>query len=74
MTTEVEVVPFDEVSAEHAHLEGEGDRSLAHWRKVHERLFTEHAAHGHGFSRDMPVVLQRFAVLYRHPGPDPAAG
>ena len=64
VTTQVEVVPFDEVSAEHAYLEGEGDRSLATWREVHERFFTEHAVHGHGFRRDMPVVLQRFAVLY----------
>ena len=64
VTTQVEVVPFDEVSAEHAYLEGEGDRSLATWREVHERFFTEHAVHSRGFSRDMPVVLQRFAVLY----------
>lgn len=64
MTTEVQVVPFDEVSDEHAFLEGEGDRSLATWREVHERYFTEHAVHSRGFSRDMPVVLERFAVLY----------
>ena len=54
VTTQVDIVPFDEVSAEHAHLEGEGDRSLATWREVHERFFTEHAVHGRGFSRDMP--------------------
>ncbi|HKX66290.1 MAG TPA: ASCH domain-containing protein [Intrasporangium sp.] len=64
VTTQVEVVPFDEVSAEHAYLEGEGDRSLATWRDVHERFFTEHAVHSRGFRPDMPVVLQRFAVLY----------
>lgn len=64
VTTQVEIVPFDEVSAEHAYLEGEGDRSLATWREVHKRFFTEHAVHGRGFSGDMPVVLQRFAVLY----------
>jgi uncharacterized protein YhfF len=74
VTIEVEVVPFDEVSAEHAYLEGEGDRSLATWRQVHERFFTEHAVHGRGFSRDMPVVLQRFAVLYSHPSADPITG
>jgi uncharacterized protein YhfF len=62
--TQVEIVPVDEVSEEHAHLEGDGDRSLATWREVHERFFTEHAVHSHGFSPDMPVVLQRFAVLY----------
>lgn len=74
ITTEVEIVPFDEVSAEHAYLEGEGDRSLATWREVHQQLFTDHAAHGRGFTRDMPVVLQRFAVLYSHPGPGSSTG
>lgn len=64
-TTDVEVVPFDEVDEAHAHLEGEGDRTLAHWRAVHERFFTEHAAHDRGFSPDMPVVLERFRVLYQ---------
>ncbi|HWJ81015.1 MAG TPA: ASCH domain-containing protein [Nocardioides sp.] len=63
-TTDVRVVPFDEVDAEHARLEGEGDRTLAHWREVHERFFTEHAAHGRGFSPDMPVVLERFKVVF----------
>ena len=64
-TTAVEVVPFDEVDEEHAYLEGEGDRSLAYWREVHERFFTEHAAHDHGFSEDMPVVCERFRVVYQ---------
>ncbi len=74
ITTAVEVVPFDDVSAEHAYLEGEGDRSLATWREVHQRFFTDHAMHDRGFSRDMPVVLQRFAVLYSHPGPGSSTG
>lgn len=64
-TTEVSVAPFGEVDAEHARLEGEGDRSLAHWREVHERFFTDHAAHDRGFSSDMPVVLERFEVVYQ---------
>ena len=63
-TTAVEVRPFDEVDAEHARLEGEGDRSLAHWREVHRRFFTEHHSHDRGFSTTMPVVLERFAVRY----------
>ena len=70
VTTQVEIVPFDEVSAEHAYLEGEGDRSLVTWREVHERFFTEHAVHSHGFSRDMPVVLERFTVLYSETSAD----
>ncbi len=61
-TTETRVVPFDEVDAEHARDEGEGDGSLEHWREVHERFFTERAEGG--FRPDMPVVLERFRVLY----------
>ena len=63
-TTEVRVVPFDEVDAEHAFLEGEGDRSLAHWREVHQRFFTEHPSHDRGFDPAMPLVLERFRVVY----------
>jgi uncharacterized protein YhfF len=74
VTTQVEVVPFDEVSAKHAYLEGEGDRSLATWRTVHELFFTQHAVHRRGFSPDMPVVLQRFEVLYRQTSADPVPG
>lgn len=61
---EVDVVPFDEVDAEHARLEGEGDRSLEHWRSVHESFFTDQAVPGRSFSPTMPVVLERFRVLY----------
>ncbi len=60
----VDVVPFAEVDAEHAFLEGEGDRSLDHWRTVHERFFTEHASHDRGFDPSMPIVLERFQVMY----------
>ncbi len=63
-TTAVSVVPFDEVTAEHARAEGEGDRSLAHWREVHEEFFRTYAAHERGFSSTMPVVCQSFSVLH----------
>lgn len=60
--THVEVRPFSEVDAEHAWLEGEGDRSLAHWREGHERFFAR--ASVDGFDPAMPVVLERFVVLH----------
>ena len=63
--TEVAVVPFDEVTEEHAFLEGEGDRSLSHWREVHERFFSAAAPEDPGFSPEMPVVLERFRVIYQ---------
>lgn len=61
---QVDVTPFDEVDAEHAHLEGEGDRTLGHWRSVHEAFFTEQSGPDRTFSSTMPVVLERFRVLY----------
>lgn len=65
VTTEVATVPFDRVDAEHAYLEGERDRSLEQWRAIHQEFFTDHALHDRGFSADMPVVLERFRVLYQ---------
>ncbi len=65
--TDVRTEPFSDVDAEHARLEGEGDLSLAYWREVHERFFTDVATHDRGFSQDMPVVLERFRLLYPRP-------
>lgn len=68
MTTEVRVVPFGEVDAEHARLEGEGDRSLAHWREVHRRFFAETAEFTGATTEvtdDLEVVLERFEVVWQ---------
>ena len=69
--TQVDVVPFDEVTAEHAALEGEGDGSLESWRRDHE-AFWRRTLPGGSFDRRMPVVLERFEVVYPTTGPTPA--
>lgn len=64
-TTRVYTVPFREVTAEHAFREGEGNRSLAHWRQAHEDFFrAELAEVGLSFTPDMPVVCEEFEVVY----------
>ncbi|MEO7754477.1 MAG: ASCH domain-containing protein [Terracoccus sp.] len=63
VTNESRVVPFDQVDADHARHEGEGDLSLEHWRTVHQQFFTDHAEGG--FLPDMLVVLESFGVLYQ---------
>lgn len=64
-TEKVSVVPFREVSARHAWMEGEGDRSLEYWRKVHEAFFKEEmSAAGLEFTEDMDVVCEEFRVIY----------
>jgi uncharacterized protein YhfF len=53
------------VTAEHAYREGEGDRSLSHWRGVHRKFFTQELeAEGLEFSEDMKLVCEEFEVVY----------
>jgi len=62
----VTVLPFRDVSADHAYKEGEGDRSLAYWRQVHEELFTKWLADiGLSFSPASKVVLEEFQLVYK---------
>ncbi|PFG43851.1 uncharacterized protein YhfF [Isoptericola jiangsuensis] len=64
-TDAVETVPFDEVTAEHARREGEDDLTLESWRAGHEAYWRRTLeATGHAFDRSMPVVCERFTVLY----------
>lgn len=63
--TAVAIVPFREVTADHAWLEGEDDRTLEVWRQVHESFFTrELAAIGRTFSKETLVVLEEFALVW----------
>ncbi|RKQ30409.1 ASCH domain-containing protein [Oceanobacillus halophilus] len=65
-TTSVEIVPFDEVTAEHAYLEGEGDRTLEYWQNVHEEFFKkELETINQDFNYKIPVVCERFKVVYK---------
>ena len=63
-TTSVEVVPFNEVSAEFAAREGEGDGTLAHWRREHWAFFSRECQRiGRVPTESMPVVCASFEVL-----------
>ncbi len=54
-----------EVDASFARDEGEGDLSLAYWRAAHERYFTRALPRiGRSFAPDMPLVCERFRVIY----------
>ncbi|QNN82379.1 ASCH domain-containing protein [Brachybacterium sp. Z12] len=64
--TDIQIVPFNQVTAEHAQAEGEDDRTLASWRRIHEPFWREHSATG--FTADMPVVCERFRVVHAREG------
>jgi uncharacterized protein YhfF len=62
--TRVEVVPFNQVTAEYAAIESEGDGSLEYWREGHWRFFSrECALIGREPRDDMPVVCSVFELL-----------
>ncbi|MEZ7897513.1 MAG: ASCH domain-containing protein [Flaviflexus sp.] len=61
-TTSVTIVPFDEVTEDHAHSEGEGDRTLASWREIHQRFWRTHT--DVEFTESSPVVCERFRLIY----------
>jgi uncharacterized protein YhfF len=65
-TTRVDIGPFSEVSAEFAATEGEGDGSLAYWRRAHTAFFDRECQRlRRQPAPDMPVVCERFEVIYR---------
>lgn len=62
--TSSEVVPYSEVTAQYAAIEGEGDGSLAYWRKAHWAFFSRECARiGRKPEESMPVVCSIFEVL-----------
>ena len=64
-TTKVYVSEYDQVTPEHAFKEGEGDRSLAYWRQVHEEFLTEELALiDRTFSNKTKVVCEEFEVVF----------
>jgi uncharacterized protein YhfF len=65
-TQRVDIVPYEEVSADFAATEGEGDGSLRYWRQAHSAYFGRECRRiGREPYPRMPVVCERFAVVYR---------
>lgn len=66
VTTEVQITPFDEVGADFAYTEGEGDRTLQSWRHDHENFFSRESLTflKKSFDPKMKVVCENFRVVY----------
>jgi uncharacterized protein YhfF len=64
--TDVEIKPYNEVTAEFAYREGEGDKSLEYWRRVHWDFFSMECEElGKQPSEDMLVILEQFNVIWK---------
>jgi uncharacterized protein YhfF len=65
-TTKVRLKPFFSIDEEYARLEGEGDKSLDHWKKVHWEYYTRELAEFQRLPREsMIVVCQEFEIVFK---------
>ena len=65
-TVEVSIRKYNDVDADFARAEGEGDFSLTYWREAHRNFFSRALPKiGREFSDDMPLVCERFRVIYK---------
>ena len=64
-TVEISFHKYNEVDANFAREESEGDLSLNYWREAHRNYFSRVLLKiGKEFSEDMPLVCERFRVIY----------
>lgn len=67
-TTQVDTVPFCEVTATFAAIEGEGDGSLDYWRSAHAAYYARECARiGRTPDARMPVACEQFRVVFLPP-------
>ncbi|MFZ4929491.1 ASCH domain-containing protein [Chryseobacterium sp. Mn2064] len=67
-TTELTVIPFDQINNQFAFDCGEGDRTLSDWREIYlEYIQSECQRIGKRPSADIPMVCEYFKVIYKEP-------
>jgi uncharacterized protein YhfF len=65
-TTNVNILSFSRVSEGFAYKEGEGDRGLKHWKKVHWEVFGRSMdEHGLKVQESTLVVCEEFELVYK---------
>ena len=65
-TIDISIHKYNEVDADFASAEGEGDLSLKYWREAHKNYFSRVLPKvGREFSEEMPLVCERFRVIYK---------
>ncbi|CAM3159926.1 5-formyltetrahydrofolate cyclo-ligase [Leuconostoc rapi] len=64
-TTQVIIEKFKFVDERHAYLEGEGDRTLAYWQRVHTQFWQQELAqYSYQLNEDTEVVLEQFERVF----------
>ena len=64
-TIKIEPTPYNEITPEFADIEGEGDKSLEYWKKVHKAYYQrEMEPHGENFDENMIIICEHFETIY----------
>ena len=64
-TTKIEHVAFNQITAEFAEIEGEGDKSLKYWKEVHQAYYErEMETYNDKFDENMIIVCEHFRGIY----------
>lgn len=64
-TTKVRLKPYFSITEEFAQTEGEGDKSLEHWKKVHWDYYSRELAEFERLPREsMIIVCQEFVKVF----------
>lgn len=64
-TTKTTVIPYNKITAEYAEIEGEGDKSLAYWKKVHWDYYSrEMEEKGESPTEEMPILCEEFKTIW----------
>lgn len=63
-TTNIQVVPFNKVTKQHARNEGEGTRTLHYWRNKHRKMFFKQLSKTEQkFSDETLIVCETFRIV-----------
>lgn len=64
-TTKIEIVKYKDITPEYAQLEGEGDKTLEYWKKVHWDYYTEEMnKFGEKPNEEMKIVCEYFETIW----------
>jgi len=64
-TTKVSIIQFNNISEENAYREGEGDKTLEYWRRVHIKFYEEEFKNlDLTFDESMPIVFEEFEKVF----------
>ena len=66
-TIKIIPTPYNEITPEFAETEGEGDKSLRYWKKVHKAYYErEMHPYGENFNENMIIICEYFKTIYVH--------